>query len=224
MSGTAEIKKAKNELVKIGKRISKMGFVVGPGGNTSVRVGNIILMKASGVSFEEAVPDDYVGVDLKTGKQVSGKKKPTCEIGMHLSCYRNREDVNAVIHCHPPLSVAWGMQGEPLRPFNPETVAIICSIVPVLPYMVSVSDKFVIEITKLIKKHNAAFLANHGLVAVGSNLKEALYRTILIEDSIKTIIAAKTLGKMRYFSADETKIIDESDFEQFRRKLLRKKQ
>ena len=213
---------AKKQLVEIGKRLSDMGFVIGPGGNTSVRCGNTIYMKASGASFEDCNPEDYVGVDFKSGKVIEGDRKPTCEILAHLACYIANNEVGAVVHCHPAYTVAWSMGGKTLKGFTPEMVAIIGSDVPVLKYMVSAGRNFAEKIKGFIKEgYNAVILQNHGLITVGTNLKQALYRAQLVEDSVKTIVAAKVLGKMRYFSRKEWKQIDESDFEDYRRTLLK---
>jgi len=213
----------RKQLVEIGKKLDEKGFVVGPGGNTSARCGNLIYMKASGISFDSAGGADYVGVDLRTGKVVDGAKRPTCEILTHLGCYQVREDVGAVVHSHPPLCVAYGMLGTTLRPFTPELVAILCSDVPTIRPIVTSGATLANEVKKAIRHHNAVFLANHGLIVVGSNIREAYYRTLLIEDSVKSIIAAKILGKMRYYTPEEIRSLDESEFEKYRRTLLRKK-
>ena len=213
----------RKQLVEIGKKLDDKGFVIGPGGNTSARCGQVIYMKASGISFDSAETTDYVGVDLKTGKVVDGAKRPTCEILTHLGCYQVREDIGAVVHSHPPLSVGYGMLGTTLKPFTPEMVAILCSDVPTIKPIVTSGATLAMEVKKAIRNHNAVFLANHGLIVVGANLREAYYRTLLIEDSVKSVVAAKILGKMRYYTRREVRSLDESEFEKYRRKLLRKK-
>lgn len=217
-----QIKKVRRELVEIGKKISEKGLIVGPGGNTSARVGNIVYMKASGIAFEEAKESDYIGVDLRTGKVVDGKLRPTCEILMHLQCYLVRNDINAVVHTHPPYAIAYAMLGETLRPFTPDFVAIIGSNVPTIEYAIPAGKELADEIGKAIRKYNGVLMANHGLLTVGTNLKEAYYRTLLIEDSCKTVISARGLGRMRFFTPQEVSRVDNLKAEAYRRKLLKK--
>lgn len=213
----------KRELVQIGRRIAEEGLVVGPGGNISVRVGNKVYIKASGVSFEDALEDDYVTVDLNTGNVLEGSKKPSSEIWMHLECYKRRDDINAVIHTHPVYSIAYAFQNESLKLFTPDMVALLGAEIPVIEYVVPGGKEFANAVGDVIINHNGVLVKNHGLVTVGSNLKEALYRTLLIETSIKTIFIAKLFGKMRFFTKEQIEEIDSLDIEKYRRKLLKEK-
>jgi len=97
-------RKTKEKLVEYGKKIAEKGLAVGPGGNISARVGDIVYLSPSGYAFEELVTEQYVGVNLQTGEVVDGDLKPTCEISMHLDCYLIRKDIQAVVvHTHPLL-------------------------------------------------------------------------------------------------------------------------
>jgi len=111
----SDIAKLKRELIDIGKRIAMEKLVVGPGGNISARMGDRIYIKASGSSFEDATEEDYIGVEIESGKTVDSDKRPSSEIWMHLECYKKREDVKAVIHTHPVYSIAYAFQDESLR-------------------------------------------------------------------------------------------------------------
>ncbi|MCS7202309.1 MAG: class II aldolase/adducin family protein [Dictyoglomus sp.] len=212
---------AKRELVEIGRKIAEKGLVVGPGGNTSVRLQDLVYMKASGVSFEYAEEEDYIGVDLNTGEVIEGSKRPTSEIWLHLECYKVRKDIGAVVHTHPPFSIAYAFQNESLKPFTPDMVALIGSEIPVIEYVVPGGKDFAFAVGKVIKNHNGVLIKNHGLVTVGSNLKEAYYRTLLIEEGIKTIIFAKLLGNMVFFTREQIEEINNLEAEKYRKKLLK---
>ncbi|MGB4644474.1 MAG: class II aldolase/adducin family protein [Dictyoglomaceae bacterium] len=214
---------ASKELVEIGRKIAEKGLVVGPGGNISERLGDVVYMKASGICFESAKEEDYVGVDLNTGKVVDGRLRPTSEMWMHLECYKVREDVSAVIHTHPVFSIAYAFQGETLKPFTPDMVALLGSEIPVIEYVVPGGKEFASEVGKVIKNCNGVLVKNHGLVTVGSNLKEAYYRTLLVEDGIKMVIFAKLLGKMQFFTEEQIEEIDNLEAEKYRKKLLKRK-
>ena len=219
---TASAKAIKKELVEIGKKLEAKGQVIGPGGNTSARLGDMVYMKASGVCFEEAVAADYVGVSLKTGELVEGKKKPTCEKLAHLNCYKARPDIGAVVHTHPAFSVAYAWLGETLAPFTPDFVAIIGSPVPVVKYMLPAGEVIAGKIMEAVRTHNAVLLENHGIICVGKNLKEAYFRALLVEDSVKTVLGGKLLGALKYFDEKQVRDLDTSDFEKYRRALLKK--
>ncbi len=212
----------RKQLVEIGKKIADKELVVGPGGNISARVDNIVYMKASGICFEEAKTSDYIGVDLKTGDIVCGNKKPTCEIAMHLGCYLERKDITAVIHTHAPIATAVGMQEITLKPFSPDLAALVGDV-PTIKYVLPGGIELAEEVKNVIKKHNAVLMCNHGLLTVGSNLKEAYYRTLLIEDACKTFVAAKSLGKMKFFTKNQSEQINNMEAESYRKMLLKEK-
>ncbi|HAM38033.1 MAG: fructose-bisphosphate aldolase [Elusimicrobia bacterium RIFOXYC2_FULL_34_12] len=211
----------KKELVRIGKELADKGFVVGPGGNTSVRVDNTVYMKVSGACFEDTKESDYIAVNLKTGKNINDNRKPTCEIQMHLACYYTRKDISAVIHTHPPYSIAYAMQGKTLKAFTPDFVGIISSNVPTIKFAVPSSKNIANKVSEVIKNHNAILMANHGLLTVGSNLKEAYYRTLYVESACKTVVASKILGKMNFFSEKIYMQMDTLEAEVYRRKLIK---
>ena len=210
----------RKQLVEIGKKIADKELVVGPGGNISARVDNVVYMKASGICFEEAKTSDYIGVDLKTGDIVCGNKKPTCEIAMHLGCYLERKDISAVIHTHPPIATAVGMQEITLSPFSPDLAALVGDV-PTIKYVLPGGIELAEEVKNVIKKHNAVLMCNHGLLTVGSNLMEAYYRTLLIEDACKTFVAAKSLGKMKFFTKNQSEQIKNMEAESYRKMLLK---
>jgi L-fuculose-phosphate aldolase len=220
----------REELINIGRRIAEYRLIVGPGGNISARDPankNAIYIKASGKCFESAKDEDYIKVDILSGEVVEKNcelLRPSCEINMHLACYRCRKDVNAVIHTHPVYATVWGFTGETLIQFTPDFVAIVNSNVPVIKYTLPGTKLLADEVEKVIKKgFNGVILANHGLVTVGSNLLEAFYRTLLIEDHCKMAILGKLIGKLHFFAEKEINEIDKLSAERYRRKLLKAK-
>lgn len=202
--GKEEMKK---ELVEIGRRIAKEKLVVGSGGNISLRFGDYLYIKASGVFFDDATLDDYVCVDMKTGEVIEGNKKPSSEIFMHIECLKARDDINAVVHTHPNYSIAYASQDESLKPFTPDMVLLLGTEIPVIKFFLPGSMEFAREVARIIKSHNGVLIRNHGLVTVGKDLKEAFERTLLIEHSIKTIFISKFFGKLEFFDQNQIESI-----------------
>ena len=142
---------------------------------------------------------------------------------MHLGCYKARKDIFAVIHTHPPYSVAYGMLGRTLKAFTPDFVGIIGSNVPAVEFAMPSSKEIANRVIKVIKNHNAVLMTNHGLLTVGSNLKEAYYRTLFVEDACKSLAAAECFGKTKFFNEKEYKQVDTLDAEIYRREILKNK-
>ncbi len=214
-------KRLKQELVRYGKKIIEKGLAVGPGGNISARKGNTVYLSPSGYSFDELNEDDYVGVDLKTGKLTEGTLKPTCEVSMHLGCYLTREDISAVIHTHPPLVIGLINAGTKIRAMFPDFVALVGEV-PVIDYVIPAGEKIRKAVTKVIKRYDAVLLKNHGLVTVGNNLKEAFYRTEIIEEAARILIVSRIFGKPRFLKKKEIEGIKNLKAEDYRRMLLKK--
>jgi len=213
---------ARRELLEYGRKIAARGLVVGPGGNTSVRAGDVIYMKASGAAFEDATEKDYIGVDLQTRKVVDGSGKPTCEILMHLACYEVRADVGAVCHTHPPYSLAAASARLRIPPFCPDHVALVGSEIPIVDYVVPAGSELAERVKECVREHNAVLLANHGLVTVGSNMREAYFRNCLVEDVVKSYIFASLIGTPSVLSAEDVARLDSHEAEKYRKDLLRR--
>lgn len=216
-------KSLKQKLVRYGKKIIEKGLAVGPGGNISARKENTVYLSLSGYSFDELTEDDYVGVDLKTGKAIEGTLKPTCEVSMHLGCYLTREDISAIIHTHPPLAIGVISAGAKIKPMFPDFVALVGEV-PVIDYVIPAGEKIRKAVTKVIKRYDAVLLKNHGLVVVGSNLKEAFCRSEIIEEAARILIVSRIFGKPRFLKEKEIKGIKNLKAEDYRKMLLKKGQ
>lgn len=213
-------KQTKRDLVAYGKMIMEKNLAVGPGGNISARCGEVVYLSPSGYSLGELREEDYVGVNLKTGEIVEGKLKPTCEMSMHLGCYLVREDVQAVVHTHPPLVIGLVSAGVKIKAMFPEFVAFLGEV-PVIDYVIPAGEKIRKAVTAAIKEHEAVLLVNHGAVTVGANLKEAFCRAEILEDAARILLTSLTVGKPRFLTEKEVEGIKNLEAEDYRKTLLK---
>ena len=106
--------KIKEEICEIGRRVYNKGFAAANDGNISVRLNSKeIICSPTMVSKGFMKPDDICKVDYQ-GNQLAGKRKRSSEILLHLSVYKHRPDVMAVVHCHPPHATAFAVAHEPI--------------------------------------------------------------------------------------------------------------
>ncbi len=211
----------RNELCKYGKLILEKGLAAGPGGNISAREGEYVYLSPSGFALDEILPEQWVKIHLKTGKQYGGLK-PTCEISMHLGCYIERSDIKAVIHTHPPITTGLISAGIALKPFYPDFVVILGTRIPLVDYVIPGGEEIRQAVVKQIKKHNVVLLKNHGAVAVGESLKEVFTRAWMTEESAKMQAIGMALGKIKYFTEKEIRGIENLQAEDYRKMLLKK--
>ena len=148
-------------------------LLVSAGGNVSMRLDNGILITPSGRNKGSLLPEDIVKMNMD-GK-VIGKGKPSMEYKFHLELYRLRNDVNAVVHCHPIFCTALAVKGERIRTdLTPEGV-ILLGDVPTVPYRTPGSGELAEEVAK-ISKHQAALMESHGAITQGKTIDEACDR------------------------------------------------
>jgi len=210
----------RKKLSEYGKKIVEKGLVAGPGGNISAREGDFVYLSPSGFFLDEIKEEEWVKVNLKTG-EIIGNLRPTCEISMHLGIYMEREDIKAVFHTHPPITVGLISAGVKFKPFFPEFVAILGKSIPLIEYVPPAGEEIRKAVVKEIKKGNVVLLKNHGVVAVGQSLKEAYTRSLIVEESAKSIFVGILSGKIRYFTKKEIKQIENLEAEDYRKTLLK---
>jgi len=215
-------RRLKAELMKYSKLMYDLRLACGPGGNTSARLpgSRVMHVKPSGLSFADLKPDDFVAVDIDTLEKVGGKLKPTSEVALHAACYVSRNDVNAVFHAHPAACIALSAVGQSLDvPMYPDHVVYV-GRPSFISYVTPTTRDLAEKVRRSIGKSNCVLMRNHGIVCVGSTVKEAFYRTELLEESAKIIIYSKLLGKARALSGKEVRAIEGLRSEAYRRGIL----
>ena len=214
----------KVELTKYSKLLYDLRLACGPGGNTSARLpgGEVMYVKPSGLSFAEMEPDDFVAVNIHTLEKVGGRLKPTSEVALHATCYESREDVNAVFHAHPATCIALSSVGQGLdTPMYPDHVVYVGKPA-FIRYVTPTTRDLAERVRRCLRNGNCMLLQNHGIVCVGSSIKEAFYRAEIMEESAKIIIYSKLLGgKARVLSHKEVRAIEGLGSEAYRRTLLK---
>lgn len=184
----------REEILRMGRMLYERNLLVGLDGNLSVRLSDTeVLCTKSGCHKGLLRDEDIVVVDI-SGNLVRGAGRPTSEMAMHLACYHNRPDVQAVIHAHPPICVAFTIAGLSLEPaILPEVVVTLGSI-PTLPYQTTGTEVLAEQVGEAVRLKDAVLLERHGAVCVGKNLLEAFCRLEVIEHTARIVMHARTLG------------------------------
>ena len=198
-------KQLRDQICEIGRRIYAKGFAAANDGNITARINEReLLCTPTMVSKGYLKPDDICKVDYE-GKQLAGTKKRTSEVLLHLSVYKMRPDVQAVVHCHPPHATAFAVAHEPIPKCVLPEVEVFLGEVPVAKYETPGGTKFAETIVPYLKDCNTIILANHGTVSFGPDLEKAYWNTEIIDAYCKILILARQLGRVNYFSDEKTK-------------------
>lgn len=184
----------RQDLVEFGRMLHAQGFVAATDGNLSIRMdSDRVMITPTAVSKGMMHPEEMVIVDLK-GERLSGPCRPSSEINMHLTIYRMRPEIGAVVHAHPCTATAFASAGIALDEPLCSEVVITLGAVPLAPYATTGTDELSESLMPYIPDHNAILMANHGVVTYGIDLRQAYLRMEAVEHYAKIVLAARQLG------------------------------
>src|SRR5262245_24727742 len=196
--------KLKEQICEIGRRIYAKGFAAANDGNITIRIGeNEVLCTPTMVSKGFLKPEDICKCDLD-GKQLAGTRKRSSEVLLHLAVYKQRPDVKAVVHCHPPYATAFAVAHEPIPKCVLPEVEVFLGEVPIAVYETPGTQKFADTIVPYVKDCNTIILANHGTVTFGPDVEKAYWNSEIIDAYCKILLLSKLLGRVNYFTEQQT--------------------
>jgi len=168
------------------QRAFQLGLQASTGGNISIRIGpDRFLTKPTGIGLTECWHSDLVLVDGR-GSPLEGHDKPTKEVQVHLAIFQVRSDVHGIVHYHAPFATAYAVRGLAL-PLPTLHARRILKEVPLIAEYPEGSPELAAAVARTCEDVEVVglLMANHGLVAVGSNLQQAQYRAELMEESAR---------------------------------------
>ena len=187
----------KNSVAEYARRLHARGWVANHDGNVSARVdGGKYLCTPTATSKADITAESLLVVD-EGGARVSGRGRPFSEIGLHLAIYRQRADVQAVVHAHPPTATGFASAGLALdQPFIAEAVVSLGPSVPLVPFGAP-GDGAVQQLTPFCAGYDAVLIAGNGVFAWGRDVAEAYLRLELVEHLARIALVARQLGGVR---------------------------
>ena len=199
---------ARREIVRVGQLMYERGYVVSSDGNVSGRLGDgRILATPTQVSKGRMTEEMLALTDLE-GKALNDRRASS-ELAMHLLVYREREDVRAVCHAHPPHGSAFAVAGLAIDEPILSEVILTLGCVPLAEYGTPSTDELTEKMQPFVKHHHALLMANHGAVAYGADLWQAFDRLETLEHTAKIAILSRALGGARNLPPDSIeKLID----------------
>lgn len=203
------LEKERKEVVEQCKRLITENLTTGSGGNISIynREEGLIAMSPSGMDYFKTTPEDVVVVDID-GNIVDGHNKPSSELGMHLIFYKNKEQVNSVVHTHSKYATTIACMGWKLEPIH-YMIAKAGYDVNCAEYATYGSQELAENALKAIGDRNAVLLGNHGLIALGKDVEDAFSTAMHLEFVSEIYYLAKTLGEPNILTEDEIKEVQE---------------
>lgn len=190
---------ARRDLIKVCHLMYERSYVVSSDGNVSVQLDDGRVLATPTMTCKGRMAEDLIAVTDLDGRALNNQKASS-ELAMHLLIYRERPDVKAVCHAHPPNGTAFAVAGLAIDQPILSEVILTLGCVPLAEYGTPSTDELSDAMRPLVKHHNALLMANHGAVAYGSDLWQAWDRLETLEHTAKIAILSRVLGGSRNLS------------------------
>lgn len=184
--------------------LPRAGLVAWTSGNVSGRdpgTGYVVI-KPSGIGYEEMAPEDMVVVDLE-GKIVEGHLRPSVDTPTHLYVYRHRQDVNGIVHTHSSFATAFAALGRPIPVYLTAIADEFGGPIPVGGYAKIGGEGIGQEILRSIGDSAAILMKNHGVFTIGPTVNAAVKAAVMTEDVARTVYYALQMGRPDEIPAEE---------------------
>ncbi len=191
--------------------LSRRMYVTGYGGNCAWKLeDDLLLITPTMMNKGDITSDDVVFIRLD-GTRVEGERRPTGETPMYVNFFRERPDIQSVVHCHPIYTNAFAITKGVnwlMRPLFPETITEV-GPVPVVPYGEPLTQRLADNFLPYLKKYNAFLMENHGLVIMSRlDIQWTLMNTELLEITSMHILHAIPLGGIKEIPREDVKNMD----------------
>jgi L-ribulose-5-phosphate 4-epimerase len=194
---TEVISKIRREVCDLHAELPRNELVVWTAGNVSARVPgqDLLVIKPSGVSYDELTPDNMVVCDLK-GNLVEGEHQPSSDTAAHAYVYAHMPEINGVVHTHSTYATAWAARGEPIPCVLTMMGDEFGGEIPIGPFALIGDDSIGHGIVSTLSGHRsrAVLMQNHGPFTIGSSAKAAVKTAVLCEEVARTVHISRQLG------------------------------
>jgi L-fuculose-phosphate aldolase len=197
------------EILRFGKLLHEGGLTAATDGNISVRLNEAsVLITPTCISKGMMSTEDLLVVDMH-GRKISGYRDVTSEIGMHMTIYRMRPDVHAIVHAHPPTATGFAACGLALDQALISEVLLSLGSVPLARYATPGTSELSEALEPFIPDHDAVLMANHGVVTYACDLMQAYMNMETVEHFAKIALVVRQLGCEHPLGADQVNKLHE---------------
>lgn len=188
----------KSTVAALHAELPRNGLVVWTAGNVSARVpgADLLVIKPSGVSYDELTADAMVVCDLEANL-VEGTRSPSSDTAAHAYVYKHMPQVGGVVHTHSDYATAWAARREPIPCVLTMIADEFGGEIPVGPFALIGDDSIGRGIVETLQssRSRAVLMANHGPFTIGSDARDAVKAAVMVEDVARTVHLSRQLGE-----------------------------
>ena len=194
----ATITTLRAEVAALHSELTKYELIIWTAGNVSARVPghDLMVIKPSGVSYDELTPNSMVVTDLH-GRLVEGDHSPSSDTAAHGYVYRHMPEIGGVVHTHSTYATAWAARGEPIPCVLTMIADEFGGDVPIGPFALIGDDSIGEGIVETLRSSRspAVLMKNHGPFTIGKDARSAVKAAVMVEDVARTVHIARQLGQ-----------------------------
>ncbi|WP_030394436.1 L-ribulose-5-phosphate 4-epimerase [Kitasatospora purpeofusca] len=194
----ATVDAVRRQVSDLHQELVRYNLVVWTAGNVSARVPgeDLLVIKPSGVSYEELTPRNMIVCDLD-GNVVEGDHSPSSDTAAHAHVYRHMPEVGGVVHTHSTYACAWAARGEAVPCVLTAMADEFGAEIPVGPFALIGDDSIGRGIVDTLKGHRspAVLMKSHGVFTIGKDAKAAVKAAVMCEDVARTVHISRQLGE-----------------------------
>jgi L-ribulose-5-phosphate 4-epimerase len=203
---SAAVRELRHTVAELHAALVNNGLVAWTSGNISARVPgtDLMVIKPSGVSYDDLTPESMVLCDLK-GTRVSGKLGPSSDAASHAYIYRHMPEAGGVVHTHSRYATAWAARGEPIPCVLTAMADEFGGEIPIGPFAPIGGDEIGQAVVRTLSGHRspAVLLRSHGVFTIGATARDAVKAAVMCEDVACTVHLASSHGELTELPRDQ---------------------
>ncbi len=200
-----EVYAIKEKICEVGYNLWLRGFVGANDGNISAKLDDgTFIATPTGISKGVLKPEMLIRMNANNEiVECPEGYRPSSEFKMHLKCYKDRPDIGAVVHAHPPIATGYAIAHIPLDQYSMSEAITFLGSVPIAPYATPGTNEVPESLTEFLPYHDAILLMNHGAITMGVDITQAYFRMETLEHFAKTSLVARLLGGAKELPRDK---------------------
>lgn len=200
MKDTYNFKKERKEVARIMRRLYRKGLTTSSGGNVSLRTADEVIIITPSATDKGTMRWKEVGVMTILGENLTPDLKPSMEHIMHLSIYRKKKEVTAIVHAHPVFASAFTAMKCTIDTNLTSEARAICGDPKFVPYALMGTKKLASLAAENIVTSDILLLENHGIITTGTSLLSAFDKLEVLENAARMTMIAGISGKKKPLS------------------------
>jgi L-fuculose-phosphate aldolase len=208
MVDTDNYKKERREVAMFMRRLYRQGLTTTSGGNISLRISDDIIVITPSATDKGRMRRKEVGIMTLAGENLTPELRPSIEYEMHLSIYRKKKEVKAIVHAHPIFASAFTAMKCKINTNLTAEARAICGDPCFVPYALMGTRELACIASECIMKSDILLLENHGILTTGSSILQAFDKLEVLENAAKMTMIVKMTGLKKPLSKDRIMELD----------------